>query len=142
VRTADPVASGIVARLDRPSGNVTGFAILEASLGGKWLELLAEIAPGLKRAAIMFIPETAPVSVTRPGGQGATGSSRGIARRSSSLSNSLAAHYGIPYSVTDFVTRCRCHGGRYLSLPGLRGLGIGRIDQHGNPNGFGHEVMQ
>jgi ABC-type sugar transport system substrate-binding protein len=48
----DPVASGIVARLDRPGGNVTGFGILEASLGGKWLELLSEIAPGLKRAAI------------------------------------------------------------------------------------------
>jgi ABC-type uncharacterized transport system substrate-binding protein len=45
----DPVASGIVARLDRPSGNVTGFATNEASLGGKWLELLSEIAPGLKR---------------------------------------------------------------------------------------------
>jgi putative ABC transport system substrate-binding protein len=47
---SDPVASGIVARLDRPSGNVTGFAIFEATLGGKWLELLSEIAPGLKRA--------------------------------------------------------------------------------------------
>jgi putative ABC transport system substrate-binding protein len=34
---ADPVASGIVARLDRPSGNITGFASNEASLGGKWL---------------------------------------------------------------------------------------------------------
>ena len=58
----DPVASGIVARLDRPSGNVTGFALFEATLGGKWLELLSEIAPGLKRAAIMFNPDTAPVS--------------------------------------------------------------------------------
>jgi len=58
----DPVASGIVARLDRPSGNVTGFAVLEASLAGKWLELLSEIAPGLKRAAIMFNPDTNPVS--------------------------------------------------------------------------------
>ena len=43
---SDPVVSGIVPRLDRPSGNVTGFAIYEASLGGKWLELLSEIAPG------------------------------------------------------------------------------------------------
>jgi putative ABC transport system substrate-binding protein len=58
----DPVASSIVARLDRPSGNVTGFATLEASLGGKWLELLSEIAPGLKRVAIMFNPDTAPAS--------------------------------------------------------------------------------
>jgi putative ABC transport system substrate-binding protein len=55
----DPVARGIVARLDRPSGNVTGFATNEASLGGKWLELLSEIAPGLKRAAVMFNPDTA-----------------------------------------------------------------------------------
>jgi putative ABC transport system substrate-binding protein len=55
---AEPVASGIVARLDRPSGNITGFATQEASLAGKWLELLSEIAPGLKRAAIMFNPET------------------------------------------------------------------------------------
>src|SRR6516225_1924887 len=44
----DPVP-GIVPRLDQPGGNVTGFANLEATLGGKWLELLSEIAPGLKR---------------------------------------------------------------------------------------------
>src|SRR6516164_2890306 len=43
----DPVGSGIVARLDRPGGNITGFAIFEPTLGGKWLELLSEIAPGL-----------------------------------------------------------------------------------------------
>jgi putative ABC transport system substrate-binding protein len=60
---ADPVASGIVTRLDRPSGNITGFANWEGSLVGKWLELLSEIAPGLKRAAFMFNPDTAPVSV-------------------------------------------------------------------------------
>ena len=47
----DPVASGIVPRLNQPSGNITGFAGNQASLGGKWLELLSEIAPGLKRAA-------------------------------------------------------------------------------------------
>jgi putative ABC transport system substrate-binding protein len=62
----DPVASGLVARLDHPSGNVTGFATFEAPLGGKWLELLTEIAPGLKRAAIMFNPDTAPVSAFMP----------------------------------------------------------------------------
>jgi putative tryptophan/tyrosine transport system substrate-binding protein len=63
---ADPVASGIVTRLDRPGGNATGFAVFEASLGGKWLELLSEIAPGLKRAAIMFDPDTFPVSTFMP----------------------------------------------------------------------------
>src|SRR5205085_6884573 len=66
VNVADPVASGIVARLDRPSGNITGFANYKASLGGKWLELLSEVAPGLKRAAIMFNPDTAPVSTYMP----------------------------------------------------------------------------
>jgi putative tryptophan/tyrosine transport system substrate-binding protein len=59
---SDPVASGVVARLDRPSGNTTGFAGFERTLGGKWLELLAEIAPGLKRTAFMFNFDTAPVS--------------------------------------------------------------------------------
>jgi putative ABC transport system substrate-binding protein len=55
--TGDPVAFGIVPRLDRPGGNITGFANYEPSLGGKWLELLSEIAPGLKRAAFMFNPD-------------------------------------------------------------------------------------
>jgi putative ABC transport system substrate-binding protein len=54
---SDPVASGIVARLDRPGGNITGFALFEPTLAGKWLELLSEIAPGIKRAAIMFNPD-------------------------------------------------------------------------------------
>src|SRR5262249_17215366 len=51
---SDPVASGIVPRLNQPGGNITGFGNWEASLGSKWLELLSEIAPGLKRVAIMF----------------------------------------------------------------------------------------
>jgi putative ABC transport system substrate-binding protein len=63
---ADPVATGIVPRLNQPGGNTTGFASLEDTLGGKWLELLSEIAPGLKRAAIMFNPDTAPVSALMP----------------------------------------------------------------------------
>jgi putative ABC transport system substrate-binding protein len=58
---AEPVATGIVARLDRPGGNITGFANLETSMGGKWLELVSEIAPGLKRTAIMFNPDVTPV---------------------------------------------------------------------------------
>jgi putative ABC transport system substrate-binding protein len=53
----DPVASGLVPRFDRPSGNITGFALFEASMGGKFIELLSEVAPGLKRAAIMFDPD-------------------------------------------------------------------------------------
>jgi putative ABC transport system substrate-binding protein len=66
VSVTDPVASSIVARRDRPGGNITGFANLEATLGGKWLELLSEIAPGLKRVAIIFNPDTAPASLYMP----------------------------------------------------------------------------
>jgi putative ABC transport system substrate-binding protein len=62
----DPVVGGIVERLDRPGGNVTGFTSFEAPLGGKWLELLSEIAPGLKRAAIMFNPDAAVVPTYMP----------------------------------------------------------------------------
>jgi putative ABC transport system substrate-binding protein len=62
----DPVASGIVPRLNQPGGNITGFGLLEPSLGGKWLELLSEIAPGLKRVAIMFNPDTAQLSTYMP----------------------------------------------------------------------------
>jgi putative tryptophan/tyrosine transport system substrate-binding protein len=62
VNVSDPIASGIAASLNRPGGNITGFANFEATMGGKWLELLSEIAPGLKRAAIMGNPDTAPVS--------------------------------------------------------------------------------
>jgi putative ABC transport system substrate-binding protein len=61
----DPVAIGIVPRLNQPGGNITGFANVEATLGGKWLELLAEIVPGLKRAAVMFNPDPA-ASAFRP----------------------------------------------------------------------------
>jgi putative ABC transport system substrate-binding protein len=70
----DPVARGLVARLDRPSGNITGFAAQEASVGGKFVELLSEIVPGLKRAAIMFDPDTVTASVYLPSLETAAGS--------------------------------------------------------------------
>jgi putative tryptophan/tyrosine transport system substrate-binding protein len=57
---ADPVGSGFVASLPRPGGNITGFSFIEASMASKWLELLTEIAPGVRRVAIMFNPDTAP----------------------------------------------------------------------------------
>ena len=47
-------------------GDITGFATDEATLGGKWLELLLVIAPGLKRAAILFNPDTTPASLYLP----------------------------------------------------------------------------
>jgi putative ABC transport system substrate-binding protein len=66
VGATDLVDTGIVARLNQPGGNVTGFAYYEASLGGKWLELLSEITPWLKRVAIMFNPDIATASAYMP----------------------------------------------------------------------------
>ena len=54
------VGSGLVAGLAHPGGNITGFTNVEAATGGKWLSLLKEIAPGIKRAAFVFNPDTAP----------------------------------------------------------------------------------
>src|SRR6516165_5147947 len=58
VGISDPVGAGFVANLAHPGGNLTGFINIEAGMGGKWLELLNEIAPGIQRAAIMFSPDT------------------------------------------------------------------------------------
>jgi putative ABC transport system substrate-binding protein len=60
VLVADPVGSGFVASQPRPGGNATGFATIEVSLGGKWLELLKEIAPRVNRIAFLFNPASAP----------------------------------------------------------------------------------
>lgn len=57
---SDPVGEGFVESLSHPGGNFTGFLHSEASIAGKWLELLQQIAPGLKRAAMIFNPDTAP----------------------------------------------------------------------------------
>ena len=56
----DPVGQGFVASLAQPGGNITGFTGLEFSLGGKWVELLKQIAPSVTRAAYLFHPEVGP----------------------------------------------------------------------------------
>ena len=60
VIVVDPVSSGFVAGLPRPGGNITGFINVEPEMGGKWLELLKEIAPRMSRVAMMFNRDTAP----------------------------------------------------------------------------------
>jgi putative tryptophan/tyrosine transport system substrate-binding protein len=55
---SDPIGSGFVASLARPGSHITGLQSLEASIAGKWLAMLKEIAPGLKRATLMANPKT------------------------------------------------------------------------------------
>jgi putative tryptophan/tyrosine transport system substrate-binding protein len=59
---SDPVAQGFVPSLAHPGGNITGFTAYEFSIGGKWLELLTEIVPGIARVVLLFNPDTAPQS--------------------------------------------------------------------------------
>jgi putative ABC transport system substrate-binding protein len=54
----NPVGSGFVASLARPGGNITGFVSFEPTMGGKWVELLKEIAPGITRLALLYNPKT------------------------------------------------------------------------------------
>ena len=60
VGLSDPVATGIVSNIARPEVNVTGFMLYEHSLAGKWLTLLKDMSPALKRVAVLFNPQTAP----------------------------------------------------------------------------------
>jgi len=115
---ADPVASGIVTRLNRPSGNITGFALYEPTLGGKWLELLSEIAPGLKRAAIMFNPDTAQVSSLIP--------SLETSARSLKIEPTIAPVHNDAEIETAISTLGRDPGGALVSM--------------GDPFTFGHRA--
>jgi putative ABC transport system substrate-binding protein len=59
VMVADPVGSGFVQSMARPGGNITGFTHFEAQIGGKWMQLLKELAPETARVAVLMHPETA-----------------------------------------------------------------------------------
>jgi ABC-type uncharacterized transport system substrate-binding protein len=56
----DPLGQGFVRNLARPGGNITGFSFIDFPMIGKWLEVLKEIAPGVRRMAFLFNPDTAP----------------------------------------------------------------------------------
>jgi putative tryptophan/tyrosine transport system substrate-binding protein len=60
VNVPEPVEQGFVQSLARPGGNITGFTNFEASIGGKWLQLLKEVDPRMVRTAVIYNPQTAP----------------------------------------------------------------------------------
>jgi putative tryptophan/tyrosine transport system substrate-binding protein len=57
---SDPVGSGFVTNLPHPGGKITGFHNFEPAIGGKWLAYLSQIAPALRRVAVVYVPEVAP----------------------------------------------------------------------------------
>lgn len=60
-RVSDPLGLGFVANLARPGGNITGFSNFELAMGGKWLEVLKEIAPQITRVAVIANPQNSPL---------------------------------------------------------------------------------
>ena len=64
VLISDPVAQGFVRsfNLAHPGGNITGFSAFEPSMAGKWLDLLKQASPGLRRVVVIFNPDTSPQS--------------------------------------------------------------------------------
>jgi len=77
VQVSDPVGAGIVERLDRPGGSTTGFMLFEYSLGAKWIELLKQVAPDIKRAAVIR-DAAKPAGIAQFGAIRTTASSLGI----------------------------------------------------------------
>jgi putative tryptophan/tyrosine transport system substrate-binding protein len=59
ISVSDPVGGGFVTNLARPGGNITGFQNFETAIGGKWLQVLKEIAPGVSRVAFVHSPDIA-----------------------------------------------------------------------------------
>jgi putative ABC transport system substrate-binding protein len=57
VVVSDPVGAGLITNLARPGGNITGFQNFETAIGGKWLQVLNEIAPGVRRVAFVHSPD-------------------------------------------------------------------------------------
>jgi len=60
VLVADPIGSGFVETLSHPGGNITGFMNADAPMAGKWLGLIMEIAPNVRRVALIYNPRTSP----------------------------------------------------------------------------------
>jgi putative ABC transport system substrate-binding protein len=63
---SDPIGDGFVTSLSKPGGNITGFSSLDPDVAGKWLQLLKQVLPSIRRVAVIFNPDTAPHSIFLP----------------------------------------------------------------------------
>ena len=62
VLVSDPIGSGFVTSIPHPGGNITGVIAMEATVAGKWLQLLKELAPHINRVIFLFNPTTRHIS--------------------------------------------------------------------------------
>jgi putative tryptophan/tyrosine transport system substrate-binding protein len=117
---SDPIGAGFVAGLPRPGGNITGFTQSEPAMGGKWLSLLKEIAPGIKRAAFMFNPDSAPTGGFLDSFEAAAGAS-GIepvampVRSDAEIETAIAALGGEQTGLVEYSSFLAAHRGTIIS---------------------------
>ena len=98
---ADPIGDGIVTSLAKPGGNITGFASFNGPIAGIWLQNLKEIAPGTKRVAVIYNPDTAPHALFWPALDAAAPSlgitlTRAAVRDAAAIESAIAAIAGEP----------------------------------------------
>jgi putative ABC transport system substrate-binding protein len=136
---ADPIGSGFAASFAHPGGNITGFAAVDSAMGGKWLELLKEIAPRTERVALLFNPVTAvPVQFFMPSIQAAA----------SSLAVQASA---APVHAKDEIegviaAQARNPGGGLIVMPDAfnttnRNLIIGLASRYGVPTSYAQDIF-
>ncbi len=138
VNVTDPIVTGLVSSLAHPGGNITGFTNYEFSMGGKWLEILKEIAPIVTRVAVVFNPDN-PVmpgnvrSIEAAGPTLATQVSVRPARNAEEFERTISAYASEANSgmlvLLDFVTLAH------------RELIIGLANRYRLPTGFGLRVF-
>jgi putative ABC transport system substrate-binding protein len=110
VQVSDPTASGFTTSLARPSGNITGFTVENAPQGGKWVQLLKEIAPSTAHVALLFNPATGPpLQFFMPSIQAAASSL--------SIQPSVASVEAKDEIEVVFATQARDPGGGLIVLP-------------------------
>ena len=136
---ADPIGSGFVASLAHPGGNITGFTAVDPAMGGKWLELLKEIAPLTARAALLFNPSTAvPIQLFMPAIQAAASS---VAVQAS------AAPVHAKDEIEDVIAaQARNPGGGLIVMPDTfntnnRDLIVALAARYGVPASYGQDIF-
>ena len=98
---ADPIGDGLVASLSRPGGNITGFSSYDAPIAGKWLQLLKDIAPDIRRVGVIYNPDTSPYAVFLPSLEAAASTAgvalvRSTVRSTAALEAAMTALAGEP----------------------------------------------
>jgi len=136
---ADPIGSGFAGSLAHPGGNITGFAAVDAAMGGKWLELLKEIAPRTERVALLFNPVTAvPVQFFMPSIQ--------VAASSFAVQASVAPIHAKDEIEGVIAAQARNPGGGLIVMPDAfnttnRNLIIGLAARYSVPASYAQDIF-